>query len=95
MVKTASKQIKQAYRQYEKSNNYNLYDAYGRFSRDKAEAFDYCKSVMSEHNGSNLKIISFNTYQFSAGFVCDIDGVKSFVYITKSIDRFCNIDKLN
>lgn len=95
MVKVVNNQMEKVYKQYLKSERYNLCDAYGRYSYNKIKAFKYCKSLMSEYGGSGLKLISFNTNMFTAGFICDIDGVKSFVYITKSYDRYCNIDRLN
>lgn len=81
------------YNAYCNSNYYNLWDCYGRYSRAKELAFEYCRDLMYKYNGYGLKIILFNSMQFSAGFeyVDSETGVLCFCYITKCYDRFCEI----
>ena len=63
-----------AYEAYKRSNMYSLYDAYGRFSKSKADAWEYCRKLCFEKRGGWLKVITANTFQFTAGFVFDEDG---------------------
>ena len=94
MVRVNNKQIKQAYKQYAKSDLYSLEHCYNSFSYAKQQAWNYCKELENEYDGYNLKIIGYNSMQFSVGFVGEISDVitgelkKAFFYITKSYDRY-------
>lgn len=81
-----------AYRMYKASNNYSLYDVYGRFSKAKSEAWKYCKELCEYKNGNNLKIITANNFQFTAGFEYEETGKLMFMYITKLYDTECEVD---
>ena len=74
------------YDAYKRSTKYSLYDAYGRFSKEKAEAWQYCEDLMKEYDGYGLKVISHNGYQFTAGFMFEWDNVPMFMYISRSHD---------
>ena len=67
----------------------DLRSAYGRYSKDKADAWDYCMKLCSEKNGEGLKVISANSWRFTAGFVYpDAEtGELMFMYITKEYDQ--------
>lgn len=71
---------------YNRSNSYDLYDVYGTFSRAKVNAWNYCRRICYENNGSGLKVINHNTFIFTAGFTfTDPEtGVIKFMYITPS-----------
>ncbi len=73
---------------YEKSSWYGLADAYGRYSYNKERAWQYCKNLMEKKDGYGLKIISKNTFIFTAGFeFTDPEtGVVKFMYITPTYD---------
>lgn len=53
---------------YEKSTATSLSDVYGRYSAKKAEAFNYCRKLMYEYSGKNLRILTYNTFIFTAAF---------------------------
>lgn len=55
-------------RLYERSTATQLSDVYGRYSADKAIAFDHCRRLMYENDGRDLKILTHNSYIFTAGF---------------------------
>ena len=63
-----------------------LHDVYGRYSYNKIRAFEYCKELCYQYNGTMLKIINHNTFIFTAGFqYIDLDtGVIKFMFITPS-----------
>lgn len=73
---------------WEKSEMYNLRDAYGSFSSKKEKAWDYCKELFYKYDGWGLKIVSKNTFIFTAGFAfIDKDtGVVKYMHITPSSD---------
>ena len=67
----------------------DLRSAYGRYSKDKADAWDYCMKLCYEKNGEGLKVISANSWRFTAGFEYpDAEtGELYFMYITKEYDQ--------
>ena len=74
--------------QYIRSNATSLDDVYGRYSRAKVNAWNYCIDLCIRLNGHNLKIVSFNQNIFTAGFIfADKEtGVLKFMYITPNYD---------
>ena len=69
------------------SDEYDIYDAYKRPSKEKVKAWDRCREAKFNAEGRNLKVICHNTFSFSAGYIAeypDADGVliDHFVYIT-------------
>ena len=47
----------------------DLYSAYDRCSKDKRDAWEYCQDLCRRKNGEGLKVISRNSYRFTAGFI--------------------------
>ena len=72
---------------YLNSTMFHLLDAYQRFSQNKANAWDYCESLMAKKNGHDLKVISKNTFIFTAGFLFEEDGKEMFMFITPNYDQ--------
>ena len=89
--KENSKNIREAYQRYVRSESRLLRDVYTSWSDEKQKAFNYCFEVYNKLDGRNYRIIGANTYSFSFGFICEIDGKKAFVYITKTKDRYMYI----
>lgn len=83
--------MRKAYESYHRSYMYDLWDAYGRFSPAKSEAWEYCKRLCKKHDGYGLKVIGANTSQFSAGFLFMKDGKEMFMYITKDSDTVAEV----
>ena len=71
---------------YKRSRMYDIGDAYGRYSSAKAHAWEYCVSRCETLNGDCLKVISKNTFVFTAGFTFMEDGKRKFYYITPNYD---------
>lgn len=94
MTKTNNKQIKGAYRQYRESGLYTLYDCYNNFSYYKMKAFKYCRELIKQYNGYQGRIISYNIFSFTYGFIGEVEGKKAFIYITKDYDRFIYLDDI-
>ena len=65
-----------------------LDDVYKSYSAAKQNAYDYCKRLQDKYNGYDFRIISANTFIFTAGFkFVDVEtGVIKFMYITPSYD---------
>ena len=71
-MKTINNKTKQAERYisaYNHSNIYSLNQAYGRPSTEKTRADYNCRMMMQEEGGHGYKIISYNTFQFSAAWI--------------------------
>ncbi len=79
-------------RSYNNSTARNLYDVYGTFSAAKIPAFDYCRSLCYKSGGRDLRILSANTFQFTAAFRFEMSGEPYLMYITKSCDRAIKLD---
>ena len=81
-------------------NNYNnatasaLWQIYGRYSQQKANAFEYCKRLQYERHGYGLRVFNGNSFTFSAGFQYrdPETGKLMLMYITKDFDREIAID---
>lgn len=90
-VKTArlNKREKNFQSAYMRSNDYSLFDAYENVSRAKFRAWEHCEALCKEHEGWDLKVISHNSFQFTAGFefTNPETGAVSLFIITKS-DEF-------
>ena len=71
-MKTINNSTKQAERYidaYNHSDIYSLNQAYGRPSTEKTRADYSCRMMMQEEGGHGYKIISYNTFQFSAAWI--------------------------
>lgn len=88
-----NKKMRKAYTSYLMSDRYSLYDAYGSFSKKKAEAWEYCKKLKEKYDGKGLKVIGANSNFFSAGFLYEEDGKKKFMYITHGGDYTTEIEE--
>ena len=64
-----NKRAKQITEQYERATATRLSDVYGRCSEAKQRAFNYCHRLMQEYNGDDMKILSHNTFVFTAAFL--------------------------
>ena len=54
---------------YNRSNIFDLYEAYANPSTEKTSADYTCRMMMQEEGGHGYKIISYNTFQFSAAWI--------------------------
>lgn len=91
MKKVTFSSIKRAYETYRNATATSLRDVYSSFSGAKESAYDYCCELFRKYDGERFRIIGANTFGFSVGFLADIDGKISFVYITKDYDRYAPI----
>lgn len=77
-----NKKIKNAYERYLKSNIDNILDCYDNPSTFKSMVEDNIREFMDKIGGRNYRIISYNSFVFTAGFTCISNGVNIFVYVT-------------
>lgn len=77
---------RRAYDNFCRSSDVTLDDVYGRCSRAKENAYEYCRAREREFNSYNGVITGYNTCTFSYGFTGLCEGKKYFVYITKDHD---------
>jgi len=72
---------------YKVSKLYSLEHAYKCPSARKENAWRYCVNLMHDKCGRGLKILSYNTFMFTAGFLFkDTNGVWNMMYITPNYD---------
>ena len=60
---------------YNRSTDYCLRHVYGRYSSAKACAENECLRKMSDENGHGFKIMSFNSFGFTCGWLTS-DGLR-------------------
>lgn len=80
------------YRKYLKSSDTQLFDCYDKPSQAKHKAYEYCLDLFSKYDGSDFRIIGYNTSQFSVGFMFEKDNKNYLAYITKDNDRYFEIN---
>ena len=94
----ALRKVRIAYTDYCGSSHRTLSDVYGHYSTAKDNAYNYCVNLMKKFEGNDLRIISYNTFRFSAGFIFEVldsetnEVKRAFCYITPTHDRFMIID---
>lgn len=54
---------------YYNSRAYSLSDCYGRYSFEKGRAEALCKRAMINEGGYDYRILSFNTFGFTCGWM--------------------------
>lgn len=83
-----TRQATASFPRYVKSAYNTIYDAYKKPSRDKWRAWNHCRNLCNAFGGFNLKVISKNTYMFTAGFqyIDEDSGEERFMYITPSYE---------
>lgn len=77
------RRTEQALQRYYDSYLMNLADCYKTCSDEKLEAWTYCVNRCSELKGWGLKVVSYNTNVFTAGFFYQDSKSIYFYYITK------------
>ena len=89
---TNNRVAKQHIEAYNNTHHYHLWDCYTNYSRNKEQAFKRCEELCDSLKGWGLRILSYNTMQFTVGFLfMDTQtGVIRFAYITRDYDRFCD-----
>lgn len=82
-----------AYEAYKRSTARSLEDVYGRYSKAKDDAWTYCINLLLDLGGYDLKVISANGYQFTAGFMFEENDKLMFMYISKSHDIAVEVEE--
>lgn len=82
-LSNSTKKAKYYIRAYERATAQTLDDVYKTYSRDKKQAYNFCVQECIDNLGTNLKILSANTFVFTAGFLSTMFGTLDLVIITK------------
>ena len=97
-TKTEMRQLYRMYKNYQfKLDKYGLQkitDYYKHPSQAKQSAWEYCKELCNRYFGKQLTVISGNSHLFTAGFMFTKNNKDYFCYISKSYDKYCEINKL-
>ena len=91
-AKQMERQARKHYKAWECSGDYALDSVYGSYSANKARAWRHCQEKQAELNGYGLKVITYNTTIFTAGFEYYDEKTQTvkFYYIAPSYE--CAID---
>ena len=81
-----SQQARRVWDSYMRSDEVDLRDAYGRCSRAKENAYEYCRAREREFNSYDGVITGHNSSTFSYAFTGRYEGKKYLIYITKDHD---------
>lgn len=56
---------------YYNSNAYTLRECYGSHSYEKERAENDCREMMRKENGEGFRILSYNTFSFTCGWIIE------------------------
>lgn len=68
-INNSTKQARHFINAYNRSETYTLNQAYAKSSTAKTRADYNCRMMMQEEGGHGYKIISYNTFQFTAAWI--------------------------
>lgn len=77
-----NKRQQQIFDNYCQSNLRTLRDCYGSYSYAKETAYEACMYRCYKQQGSNMRIISFNSMQFTIGWIFQVNNERYFHYET-------------
>lgn len=81
-TQTKRKTVKDAYRRYMNGNRFSLECCYKNPSLHKQMAYRQCELTRLECGGICGGVVSYNTHQFTYGFIVYLNGNKYFCLIT-------------
>lgn len=67
-VKHTTKKGKELLNKFAHYEGYHLWEVYGNYSQEKAQAYEKCKKEYIEDNGEDFHICSHNRYYFSVAW---------------------------
>lgn len=91
----SKKFIQACYNDYRKSTKENIYQAYGKPSREKVAAYSNCEEKYRELNGRNMRVVGASTYIFTVGFTALYENKECFIYITPQHVWYIPLEELN
>lgn len=93
MANNRAKVAMDHYSDYLRASATMLSQVYGKYSKAKADAYDYCLRLCRDLDGHDLRIVSSNVYHFSVGFrFTDKEtGKEKFAYITRDHNSYCEL----
>ena len=90
-TRVSAHKLNDAYNRYILSDDTQLIDGYGRYSDKKTRAYAYCRNLMLKYDGYDFRIISYNTFMFTCGFMFRNPATDElmFAYITPTYN-YCS-----
>ena len=82
------------YQNYCNSNDTQLSDCYGSYSYAKGSAFKHCLDYADSFGSNDYRILSYNCNIFTFGFVAMVEGVRYFLVITPTKNRYIRLDSI-
>lgn len=93
VVNAGTEQARRMKRAFDRSTDVELRDAYGRYSREKEHAYEYCRDREREFGSYNGVITGHNSCQFSYAFTGKCEGKWWLIYITKDHDYAIELEE--
>lgn len=75
------------YEGYKRSNAEHLSDVYGKYSARKARAERSCREKCDSMNGHGFRIISYNSHQFTCGWLT-IENGNQFLNVETAVNSY-------
>lgn len=91
---TKSKEIKNAYKNHQNSVKFELKDCYKNPSYNKLLTYEELRGYCRNLNGFDLRIISHNSFTYTAGFFGYYNETLNFFYVTADKIRYTTLDNL-
>ena len=79
-IKSNSKEAEKLWNKYCNATCEDIYDAYGRPSAKKVEAFKRCYEIMVHFDGRGMRVIGAGSSYFSCGFRYEEDDKHMILY---------------
>ena len=92
MYKRNTKEMGKYYKIYSTANNTKLEDIYSKYSHEKEMAYLRCQEIKQKLNGYGLKLLTHNTFMFTAGFLAELNGKDIFVVITPNNIEYMEVN---
>lgn len=90
-----TKFMKEKWAQYKVSKAYSLWDCYQSFSSAKAAAWDHCERLCRSFDGTDLRVLTYSIFQFTAGFTfVNKHGEECFFVITQCREAWAPIREI-
>ena len=87
-----NKQEKQIYDKYQMSTYYRLEQCYDKLSNYNQQIYDYIVDECTANNGYDLRIIAYNSFTFTMGYMILEGKDKYFVFHTPHSARKIKVD---
>lgn len=88
------KYMASSYSRFLDSADTDLNDVYNTWSEEKEEAYNYCRKLCNDLEGTCFTIVSKNGWSFTVGFWFKYENETYYCYITANHKRICKVNDI-